>query len=132
MINEYPNEKCSLILVAAWNKFGLRYIQTETIKAIEYSRFLLILNWFLANSEIGKQNDLVMTLENTRTHKAAISVDIQYKIALKTLFLASYYPEVVPVERIFGFVKTGMKGKLSYSFLDLNKESESEKIFDIL
>ena len=132
MLNGGPKGRCNLLLATGSNGSWLAYIQTGKMTSKDFWYFLMLFNYVLNKSWALEESEVILTFDNARTHTANLTKKICTNIKPRIHFLPPYWPEVAPVEKIFGVVKSKMKSRQDYWNLDFSKEEGATKIIKTL
>ena len=74
----------------------------------------------------------VIVIDNASTHSSGLSQEIIESLDLKVKFMAPYWPEVAPVERIFGKLKSKLRSMGGSMTINFNKLKGAELIFKLI
>ena len=132
IINDRLKGRASLIL-ATWNTSEwLAMVVLDTINSQKFWFFLKILKEIISRWDGNNQKSPIVIFDNARTHSFKITKSIIKELDLQVRFWAPYWPEVAPVERIFGKIKSKLRVLGGSMSIDFSKRKGVELIFRII
>ena len=132
IINDWLKGRASLIL-ATWNTGEwLAMIVMSTINSYKFWFFLKLLSVIIRRHLVSIQKSPVIVIDNASTHSSGLSQEIIESLDLKVKFMAPYWPEVAPVERIFGKLKSKLRSMGGSMTINFNKLKGAELIFKLI
>ena len=132
IINESFKGKCSLILGISNYSSWFAVVKDTTIDSIVFSACMKMLERLLRFKRLGGKTVPKILLDNARTHKSKLTLNVIAKLKIEVWFLPPYCPEVTPVEHIFGVLKSKLRADCSSATLDFSKVGGISKIMDAL
>ena len=132
IINDRLKCRASLIL-ATWNTGEwLAMIVMSTVNSDKFWFFLKLLSKIISRRFANTQKPPIIIIDNASTHLSGITQEVISKLDLQVKFGASYWPEVAPVERIFGKIKSKLRVMGRTTVIDFNKSKGAELIFQLI
>ena len=132
IINDRLKGRASLIQ-ATWNTSEwLAMVLLDTINSQKFWFFLKILKEIISRWDGNNQKSPIVIFDNARTHSSKITKSIIKELDLQVRFWAPYWPEVAPVERIFGKIKSKWRVLGGSMSIDFSKRKGVELIFRII
>ena len=132
IINDRIKGRASLIL-ATWNTGEwICMIVQGTIDSQKFWFFLELLESVSKNSFMRAEKSPIVILDNARTHSSKITKRAIQNLDIQTRFLAPYWPEVAPVERIFGKIKSKLRSMGGTLNIDFSRRKGVEIIFYLI
>ena len=132
IINDRLKGRASLIL-ATWNTgewFSVIFM--STINSDKFWFFLTLLSGIISRRFTNFKKPPVVIIDNASTHKSGITQKIIDSLDLQVKFNAAYWPEIAPVERIFGMMKSKMRRLGGSMTIDFSKRKDAEQIFMLI
>ena len=131
-ITDKPQGKWNLILATFSDGNWFAYIQNGILSSQHFWLFIKLLSRIVKSSEIFENNQIVITLDNARTHASKTTKQVWKELCHPMMFLPPYWPEAAPVETMFGAIKTKMKSQLNYELLNFSNESGADAILQTI
>ena len=132
IINDQLKGDASLIL-ATWNTSEwLTMVVLNTINSQKLWFFLKILKEIISRWDGNNQKFPIVIFDNTRNNSSKITKSTIKELDLQVRFWSSYWPEVAPVERIFGKIKSKLRVLGGSMSIDFSKRKGVELIFRII
>ena len=82
--------------------------------------------------EINDKEMPIVLLDNAKTHWSNYTKKMWRELIFETRFLPPYWPELAPVEQIFGAVKNRLRRVENFETANFEKEEGIERICSIL
>ena len=132
IINDKIKGRASLIL-ATWNTGEwIGMVVQDTIDSQKFWFFLELLESILKQSVVWFGKSPIIILDNARTHSSKITKNKIKMLDMQVRFLAPYWPEVAPVERIFGRIKSKLRSIGGTLSIDFSRRKGIEVIFGLI
>ena len=132
IINDRLKRRASLIL-ATWNTGEwIAMVVVDTINSYKFWLFLKLLESIINNLCPSIEKSPAIIFDNARIHSSIKTRKKIKELDLQVRFLAPYWPEVAPVERIFGMIKSKLRVLGGTLDIDFNKKKGVDMIFSII
>ena len=129
IINEKIKGRACLTLVI-WNTDEwLLMVVSETVESKKFWLFFKILEFVVCRYYQSCSKFLTIIWGNAGTHSSKLTKRIIKGLQFSVRFLAPYFPEVVPVEKTFGFIKSKMRAIGGSKLINFDKPGGIELIF---
>ena len=122
IINDVYKGKTTLI-VGTWNSGQWIEIMTPgTVDSKIFCIFLMILELVVKNLKYNDKEMPIVLLDNAKTHWSNYTKKVWRELIFETRFLPPYWPELAPVEQIFGAVKNKLRRVENFETANFEKE----------
>ena len=132
ILNDVFKRKSSLILATASNLLWFAMIKEVTVSSLEFCLFIKLLVKVL--TPIMEQSEVLplLILDNARVHNSKLASRVMQNWNFEVNFLPPYWPELAPVELIFGAVKAKLKSLKLTEEVDFSKVSGKTLILKLI
>ena len=132
IINERIKGRACLIL-AIWNTGEwLSMVVSETVESKKFWLFFKILEFVVCRYYQSCNKFPTVIWDNARTHSSQLTKRIIKDFQFSVRFLAPYCPEVAPVEKAFGIIKSKMRAIEGSKLINFDKPGGIELIFELI
>ena len=119
--------------MATWNTgewFAM--VVLDTVDKVKFWYFLKLLETILRRCSNSSQKSPIIIFDNAATHSSYMTKSIIKEFDLQVRFGAPYWPEVAPVERIFGKIKSKLRALGGSLGIHFGKRKRAELIFCLI
>ena len=121
------------LILAIWStREWLSMVVPETIESKKFWLFIKILELVVCRYYQNCDKFPTIILDNTRTHSLKLTKRIIKGLPFSVRFLAPYCPEVAPVEKAFGIIKSKMRAIGGSKLIHFDKPDGIELIFELI
>ena len=106
-------------------------IVDDTVKTLEFWKFLLVLKYVLFQSKALSKFNVWITLDNAPVHTSYKSMEILKWLKIEAYFLPPHSPELAPVELFFRWIKKKILSKYNKDLINFDKIEGRKTIFYI-
>ena len=132
IINDKLKGRASLIL-ATWNTGEwVAMVVLDTINSDKFWFFLTLLDTVINWSNDNKKKSPIVIFDNARTHTSIKTKSKIKELDMQVRFMAPYWPEVAPIERVFGKIKSKLRVLGGTLDIDFSLRKGVEIIFSLL
>ena len=107
-------------------------LSSTTTKSIDFCRFLLITQMFIALCLSQKIGDVTITLDNARIHLTWKAQRVAHMLGLKVIWLPPYSPSLAPVKWVFVMSKKKLVSLRDHAIINFSKNYGKIAIVDTL
>lgn len=132
MISGTPRGKMNLILATGSDGSWVAMIAGKTLSSKHFWIFVQVLNRLVHSAYPDGEREVIFTADNAPTHVSLSSSLLLEDMKYEMKFLPSYWPEVAPVEKIFGAAKSRMKSIDDTSTQNYEAAAAAKRIAQIL
>ena len=132
IVNDRTKRRAWLTL-ATWNTgVWLAMALSETMDSKRFCLFLKILELIISRHCHNFEKLLTVIMDNARTHSSRLTKKVIEGLEFKIRFLTPYCPEVAPVERVFGLIKSKLRFIGGTQSINFDKQEGIELIFELI